>query len=80
MHTIRRNLLIGDSMIQLAIVEDEDSYAAQLQEFINRYQEESGNYFKVTRFRDGDEITNGYKGQFDIILLDIEMKFMDGTK
>ncbi len=65
-------------MIQLAIVEDEDSYAQQLAEFVERYQSESGNYFKITRFRDGDEITNGYKGQFDIILMDIEMKLMDG--
>ena len=47
-------------MFQLAIVEDEDSYAAQLIEYIDQYQTESGNYFKVTRFTDGDEITNGY--------------------
>ncbi len=65
-------------MIELAIVEDEDSYAAQLVEFVKRYQSESGNYFKITRFTDGDEITNNYKGQFDIILMDIEMKLMDG--
>jgi DNA-binding LytR/AlgR family response regulator len=65
-------------MINLAIVEDEDTYAAQLTEFVEKYQSESGNYFKITRFRDGDEITNGYKGQFDIILMDIEMKLMDG--
>ena len=65
-------------MYQLAIVEDEDSYAAQLMEYISQYQTESGNYFKITRYTDGDEITNGYKGQFDIILMDIEMKLMDG--
>ncbi len=65
-------------MINLAIVEDEDSYASQLTEFVEKYQAESGNHFKITRFRDGDEITNGYRGQFDIILMDIEMKFMDG--
>ncbi len=65
-------------MINLAIVEDEDSYADQLTEFVNKYQTESGKGFKITRFKDGDEITNGYKGQFDIILMDIEMKFMDG--
>ena len=65
-------------MIELAIVEDEDSYANQLEEFVKQYQAESGNYFKITRFTDGDEITNGYKGQFDIILMDIEMKLMDG--
>ena len=38
----------------------------------------SGNSFRVTRYSDGDEITNGYKAQFDIILMDIEMKLMDG--
>jgi DNA-binding LytR/AlgR family response regulator len=65
-------------MVNLAIVEDEDSYAAQLTEYIERYQRESGNSFKITRFRDGDEITNGYRGEFDVILMDIEMKLMDG--
>ncbi|MBR1669388.1 MAG: response regulator transcription factor [Butyrivibrio sp.] len=65
-------------MINLAIVEDEDTYAAQLTEFVLKFQEESGNVFRITRFRDGDEITNGYKSEFDIILMDIEMKLMDG--
>ena len=65
-------------MISLALVEDEDTYAQQLMDFINRYQAESGTFFKITRFKDGDEITNGYRGQFDIILMDIEMKLMDG--
>lgn len=65
-------------MIQLAIVEDENSYADQLIEFVNKYQSESGKTFKITRYKDGDEITNGYRGQFDIILMDIEMKLMDG--
>ena len=67
-----------DEMYNLAIVEDEDSYAQQLVAFVNQYQAESGNYFKITRFTDGDQIVEGYKGQFDIILMDIEMKFMDG--
>jgi DNA-binding LytR/AlgR family response regulator len=65
-------------MVNLAIVEDEDSYADQLAEFIDKYQRESGNSFRITRFRDGDEITRDYRGQFDIILMDIEMKLVDG--
>ena len=65
-------------MINLAIVEDEDTYAAQLTDFVEKYQAESGNAFRITRFRDGDEITKGYKAGFDIILMDIEMKLMDG--
>ena len=65
-------------MVNLAIVEDEDSYAEQLTEFINKFQAESGNTFRITRFRDGDEIVTGYRGNFDVILMDIEMKLMDG--
>lgn len=65
-------------MIRLAIVEDEDNYAIQLEKYINKYEQESSSVFKVTRFKDGDEIVNNYKCQFDIILMDIEMKFMDG--
>lgn len=65
-------------MIRLAIVEDEDNYAIQLEKYINKYEQESSSVFKVTRFKDGDEIVSNYKCQFDIILMDIEMKFMDG--
>ncbi|MCR5100565.1 MAG: LytTR family DNA-binding domain-containing protein [Butyrivibrio sp.] len=65
-------------MIQLAIVDDEESYSSQLVEFVSRYQLESGNLFEITRYKDGDEIVNGFHLQFDIILMDIQMKFMDG--
>lgn len=78
---VRYNISITEReliMINLAIVEDEDSYADQLTEYIEKYQSESGNMFKITRFKDGDEITHGYKPVFDIILMDIEMKLMDG--
>ena len=65
-------------MITIAIVEDEDSYAEQLQQYIEQYQQESGQRFRTVRFRDGDEIVEGYTGEYDIILMDIQMKFMDG--
>lgn len=65
-------------MITIAIVEDEDGYAEQLQQYIEQYQQESGQHFRTVRFRDGDEIVEGYTGEYDIILMDIQMKFMDG--
>jgi DNA-binding LytR/AlgR family response regulator len=65
-------------MIKIAIVEDEASYAKQLQDFLKQYEEENGESFQVTVYADGDEIVHKYKAQFDIILMDIEMKFMDG--
>ncbi|MCR5452684.1 MAG: LytTR family DNA-binding domain-containing protein [Lachnospiraceae bacterium] len=65
-------------MINLAIVEDEDHFARELSEYISRYEKETGSVISVTRFCDGDEIVENYTGKYDIILMDIQMKFMDG--
>ena len=65
-------------MIRIAIVEDEDFYVAQLTEYLKRYEQEEKEEFDITIYRDGDGITQKYKSQFDIILMDIQMKFVDG--
>ncbi|WP_394967088.1 LytR/AlgR family response regulator transcription factor [Candidatus Allofournierella merdipullorum] len=65
-------------MISIAIVEDEDSCAKQMEEYLARYAAESGEEFETVRFCDGDEILENYRAQYDIILMDVQMKFMDG--
>lgn len=65
-------------MIKIAIVEDEHAYAMQLQEYLHQYEAENGEVFEISLFSDGDEIVHKYKPVFDIILMDVEMKFMDG--
>lgn len=65
-------------MIRIAIVEDEASYAEQLKEYLRRYEKEQSETFQITIFSDGDQIVHKYKSDFDIILMDVEMKFMDG--
>lgn len=65
-------------MIKIAIVEDEHAYAMQLQEYLHQYEKENGEVFEISLFSDGDEIVNKYKPIYDIILMDVEMKFMDG--
>ena len=67
-------------MIKLAIVEDEQIYRDQLKEYLFQYEQESGNEFLITCFDDGEDITENYKTEYDIILLDIQMRFMDGMK
>lgn len=39
-------------MIRVAIVEDEASYAAQLQEFLRQYEKDNGESFQITVFSD----------------------------
>lgn len=65
-------------MIHIAIVEDEQIYAEQLEAFILRYKKEKNRQIKVTVLPDGEDITENYHGQYDIILMDIQMRFMDG--
>ena len=65
-------------MIRIAIVEDETTYALQLQEFLRQYEAENRESFQISLFSDGDEIVHKYKAEYDIILMDVEMKFMDG--
>lgn len=65
-------------MIKIAVVEDERMYVDQITEYLRRYEEEYAEELKVTVYRDGDGITAEYKAQFDIIFMDIQMKFVDG--
>ena len=65
-------------MIRIALVEDDRAYREELMTFLKRYEQESGEKFSITTFTDGDEIVEGYNGQFDIILMDIVMKYMNG--
>ena len=65
-------------MLRLAIVEDEQAYIDQLNDYIRKYRHEHGTDLSVSVFRDGDEIVEKYSGSFDIILMDIQMQFMDG--
>lgn len=65
-------------MITLAIVEDEAFYVTKLQEYLRRYEQEQGCRFDVRIFSDGEEILDRYPGDLDIILMDIQMRFVDG--
>ena len=65
-------------MIHIAIVEDEKIYADRVQEYIRRFQKETKDPIEMTWFWDGCDITDDYNGSFDIILMDIQMKFQDG--
>lgn len=65
-------------MLRIAIVEDEDSYISTLQSYLEEYEKDTGERIEITVYHDGDEIAAFYRAQFDIILMDIEMKFIDG--
>lgn len=65
-------------MIRVAVVEDEERYREEFLSYLKRYEKESGQHFRISVFTDGDEITEGYQADYDLILMDIAMQFMDG--
>lgn len=65
-------------MIRIALVEDEDIYVKQMQKYLEQYSRENGLKINLKVFGDGEDILEYYTGQYDIILLDIQMQFMDG--
>ena len=65
-------------MIRIAIVEDEDQYIHQFTEYLHNYQDIIKEEIAIDIYHDGDEITSKYKSQYDIILMDIQMKFVNG--
>ena len=67
-------------MIRIAIVEDEDSYVQVLTGYLKQYETEHSLSFQISVFHDGLDIVSEYKADYDIILLDIQMKHLDGMK
>lgn len=65
-------------MVRIAVVEDESHYTEQLVSYLRQFEQETGHTFDIVTYGDGDGIVNHYRAQFDIILMDIDMKFMDG--
>ena len=65
-------------MINIAIVDDDIRSVDRIREYLDRYSVDMARSFNITAFSDGDMIVSGYNHQFDVIFMDVEMKFMDG--
>ena len=65
-------------VIHIAVVEDEQNTRDCIWKYLKQYEKESKNTFKVDFFEDGVDITNDYRPVYDLILMDIQMKKMNG--
>lgn len=67
-------------MIKIAIVEDETEYVETLKSYLTRFEADYSVSFQIQAFTDGLDIVSDYTASYDIILLDIQMKYLDGMK
>lgn len=65
-------------MIRVAIVEDNDRDARELERCLRRFEQESGEEIRIQRFNNGLNLVEEYAPVWDLILLDIEMPMLDG--
>ena len=65
-------------MIRIAVVEDDPQCAKQLLGYLEDFRQDTGQSLTVTSYSDGDMLLEKYKGQFDIILMDVDMPLLDG--
>ncbi len=71
-------------MFKIAVVDDDPNYRELIVSYLKRYEGESGNRLDISQYSDGSDLTTELSGRidsgFDLILLDVEMKFMDGIE
>jgi DNA-binding LytR/AlgR family response regulator len=65
-------------MLRIAIVDDNQQFINLLTDYLHQYGNEKNIEFGIATYHDGDEIVQNYKACYDIIFMDIEMRFVDG--
>lgn len=66
------------SMLNIAIVEDEEEEKNKLLSFIKKYQEEKKITINCDYFENANKFIYPYKGSYDVVLMDIEMPGING--
>lgn len=66
--------------MRIAIVEDDAGYTQELKEYLVRLEKEIDRDIEVFAYPSGLAFLKNFKGQFDILLLDISMPYLDGME
>ncbi|WP_187365224.1 LytR/AlgR family response regulator transcription factor [Cellulosimicrobium cellulans] len=65
-------------MFHIGIVDDDDRSTEVVHRHLQRYQHEHGLTFDTRTFADGWDLVRGYRSDFDILFLDVEMTTLGG--
>lgn len=67
-------------MIKIAIVEDSLEDVTRLKEHLETYSKETGTVFDIVHSSNAIMFLNAYKPLYDLVLMDIQMPYMDGME
>lgn len=68
----------GDLMLRITYAEDEKQERERIDNYLHTYAQTKGLALDISCFEDGEKLLECYPEKTDILLLDIEMKQMDG--
>ena len=67
-------------MINIAIVEDEKKYQELLISYFDNFTSSKGEKFHIVCFDNPVDFLTGYKSNYDIVLIDIELPDLNGIE
>ena len=65
-------------MIRIALVEDEEQARHSLAQYLKRYAAEKGDELNITEYESGLDFVEQYRGETDVIFMDIVMPHLNG--
>jgi DNA-binding LytR/AlgR family response regulator len=65
-------------MIHVAIVDDEEEQLEATKALLLRYEKEHDTALRITTFSDAVSFLDPYKGDYDIVILDVKMPYLNG--
>lgn len=67
-------------VLRIAVVEDDPADARLLIQLLQQFEHENPVRFDIQTFCDGRAIVGRYRAEFDVIFLDVQMRFLDGLE